>query len=44
VVEALVVELARFAGWLGLSAVAPPDSGDLADRLGKALVSAAGVR
>jgi uncharacterized protein YcaQ len=44
VVDALVVELARFAGWLGLSAVAPPDSGDLADRLGKALVSAAGVR
>ncbi len=44
VVEALVVELARFAGWLGLSAVEPPVSGDLADRLGKALAGAAGVR
>jgi uncharacterized protein len=44
VVEALVVELARFAGWLGLSAVEPPVSGDLAGRLGKALASAAGVR
>ncbi len=44
VAEALVVELARFAGWLGLSAVDTPVSGDLAERLGKALASGASVR
>ena len=37
---ALAVELRRLAGWLGLSAVAPPERGDLA----KPLAGALGVR
>jgi uncharacterized protein YcaQ len=35
---ALAAELVRFAGWLGLSAVAPPTAGDLAGPLRAALV------
>jgi uncharacterized protein YcaQ len=35
--SALAAELIRLAGWLGLSAVAPPARGDLARRLGQAL-------
>jgi uncharacterized protein YcaQ len=35
--EALAAELHRLAGWLGLSAVAPPEGGDLAGPLGRAL-------
>jgi uncharacterized protein YcaQ len=42
--EALAAELHRMAGWLGLSAVAPPEGGDLAGPLARALVAgAAGV-
>jgi uncharacterized protein YcaQ len=43
VVEALAAELYRFAGWLGLHGVDQPVLGDLADRLGKAIASGAGV-
>jgi len=42
--EALAAELARLAGWLGLSDVAPPDGGDLATPLAAALAGLAGVR
>jgi uncharacterized protein YcaQ len=41
---ALAAELHRLAGWLGLSAVAPPAAGDLAGPLAAALGSIAGVR
>ncbi|WP_326560326.1 winged helix-turn-helix domain-containing protein [Micromonospora sp. NBC_01796] len=41
---ALAAELRRLAGWLGLSAVAPPVAGDLAGPLTAALVSTTGVR
>ncbi|MFC7550801.1 winged helix-turn-helix domain-containing protein [Plantactinospora sp. GCM10030261] len=41
--EALAAELHRLAGWLGLSAVAPPVRGDLAAPLAAALTRAAGV-
>ena len=37
VAEALAVELRRLAGWLGLTDVAPPDAGDLADDLKRCL-------
>jgi len=41
---ALAAELRRLAGWLGLSAIAPPERGDLATPLSAALVAgAAGV-
>jgi uncharacterized protein YcaQ len=41
---ALAAELQRLAGWLGLSAIAPPERGDLATPLSAALVAgAAGV-
>jgi uncharacterized protein YcaQ len=41
---ALAAELRRLAGWLGLSAIAPPERGDLAGPLSAALVAgAAGV-
>jgi uncharacterized protein YcaQ len=35
--EALAAELHRLAGWLGLSAVAAPQGGDLAGSLARAL-------
>ncbi|MFI6759532.1 winged helix-turn-helix domain-containing protein [Micromonospora sp. NPDC050417] len=41
---ALAAELRRLAGWLGLSAVAPPVVGDLAGPLAAALASTIGVR
>lgn len=41
---ALAAELRRLAGWLGLSAVAPPAAGDLAGPLTAALASTIGVR
>ena len=41
VAEALAAELWRLAGWLGLSAVAAPEAGDLAGALTPALVTAA---
>ncbi|GAB3145743.1 winged helix-turn-helix domain-containing protein [Micromonospora sonneratiae] len=41
---ALAAELYRLAGWLGLSAVAPPAGGDLAGPLAAALAGIAGVR
>jgi uncharacterized protein len=41
---ALADELRRLAGWLGLSAVAPPVAGDLAGPLAAALASTTGVR
>jgi uncharacterized protein len=37
--SALAVELGRLAGWLGLSAVAPPERGDLAGPLTAALAA-----
>jgi uncharacterized protein len=37
---ALATELIRLAGWLGLTEVAPPEGGDLADRLGDAVKAA----
>jgi uncharacterized protein YcaQ len=41
---ALAAELLRLAGWLGLSAITPPERGDLAAPLSAALVAgAAGV-
>jgi uncharacterized protein YcaQ len=43
-VVALAVELQRLAGWLGLSAVAPPERGDLAGPLSAALATVVGVR
>jgi uncharacterized protein len=42
VAEALAVELHRLAGWLGLSAVAAPEGGDLGRPLAAALGSGAG--
>jgi uncharacterized protein YcaQ len=39
--EALAVELTRLAGWLGLTAIAAPDRGDLAGPLAAALKRAA---
>ena len=41
---ALAAELRRLAGWLGLSAVAPPSRGDLAGPLSAALTDLVGVR
>jgi uncharacterized protein len=41
---ALAAELHRLADWLGLSAVAPPERGDLADPLAAAVGGTAGVR
>ncbi|MGW0433881.1 winged helix-turn-helix domain-containing protein [Micromonospora sp. NPDC003197] len=41
---ALAAELHRLAGWLGLSAVAPPVAGDLAGPLAAALAGITGVR
>lgn len=41
---ALAVELRRLAGWLGLSAVAPPVRGDFAGPLSAALTGLIGVR
>ncbi|RKR90826.1 hypothetical protein BDK92_5209 [Micromonospora pisi] len=41
---ALAAELRRLAGWLNLSAVAPPVAGDLAGPLAAALASTIGVR
>jgi uncharacterized protein YcaQ len=42
VAEALAVALRETAEWLGLSDIAPPDRGDLADALGDALSAAPG--
>lgn len=41
-VPALAAELHRFAGWLGLAAVAPPERGDLARPLAAALKTGPG--
>jgi hypothetical protein len=39
---ALAAELARLAGWLGLTEIAPPDRGDLAEPLAAALKAGSG--